>query len=140
MKTKVISKEVPKDVLKNFYVMREYAEMCDKKGLKNILLTACNWFDSLEEKEIRDMEGSPSSPYEFQVGDLVEVQGHPSGYNKKLDFTDGFDNEWVKTMDKHIGSYFAIESISKTGVKFNQDSTRGYAFPPQALKLIKKAK
>jgi hypothetical protein len=136
MKTKFINKEVPEDVLKNFDAMRAYAEMCDKKGLKNMLLTACNWFDSLEEKEVKDI---PSSPYEFQVGDLVEVQSHPSGDNTKWDESEGFDNSWVSDMNSFVGKEFKVDDVHTSGVYLAM-SREGWRFPPQSLKLIKKAK
>ena len=139
MKTKVINKEVPEDVLQNFEVMRKYAGMCDAKGLKNILLTACNWFDSLEDKETEDSEHTPSISYEFQVGDLVEVQGHPSGVNTKWDDTEGFDNSWVEDMNNCVGKELKVEDIRTSGV-YLVNGRQGWRFPPQSLKLIKKAK
>jgi hypothetical protein len=136
MKTKVINKEVSEDVSNSFDTLRKYAERNDKKSLNALIFKVCNWFDSLEEKEV---EGIPSSPYEFQVGDLVEVQGHPSGDNNKWDETEGFDNSWISDMNSFVGKEFEVEDVHASGVYLVKGS-EGWRFPPQALKLISKAK
>lgn len=139
MKTKVINKEVPDSILETFAWLRSYANLSYKGNLKAKILTACDWFDSLEEKEVEDTDATPSSPYEFEVGDLVEVQGHPSGDNALYYGTSGFiGNEWVKEMDEFIGTQEKVKEIFNLGVDLSYGG--GWTFPPQSLKLINKAK
>lgn len=72
------------------------------------------------------------SMHKFKVGDVVKIVGAVDGKHKKLDNTDGFNNNWVKLMDKFIGEVCTVMGITKNGILTDCSD---YQFPPQALEL-----
>lgn len=72
----------------------------------------------------------------IKVGDVVLVEAHPSGDNHKYDITPGFNNSWVSTMDKLIGTQQIVKNITNEGVCLS-GGLEDYRYPPSGLKVIK---
>ena len=65
----------------------------------------------------------------FKVGDTVVVT------YKVTQKEDGWDNDWVRDMDKAIDKQDTIVGIGPTGILLKNN---GFRFPPSALKLVPK--
>lgn len=75
----------------------------------------------------------------FSKGDVVEVI-------KRVDRENGWDNDWVGSMNTAIGREYTVDRVENTGIYFvpnNDDIFSNYAdfgFPPSSLRLIVNSK
>ena len=63
---------------------------------------------------------------------MVRVCQHPSGDNMKYNYTEGFDNAWVNTMNEFVSNLAKISKIGKGGIGLS-GLDASYLFPPSAL-------
>lgn len=73
---------------------------------------------------------------EIKRGDLVLVK--KSKNPARYDFSDGFNNIFVKQMIPSMGNKFRVRDIDPSGIQL-YDGIGEYAYPPQMIKLIESA-
>lgn len=62
----------------------------------------------------------------FQVGDKVRVV-------KRVEEEEGWENDWVDSMDGYIGESSLIVQISSMGIRLESSF---YRFPPSSLEKV----